>query len=71
MGEDMNKRIVHCAAIAETATPDAIIRHVACGKPRRRHGWWHQNRQVRWWGRWVRPVSVGESVVNEAERFLR
>jgi hypothetical protein len=49
-----------CASRAEIMTPDAVVREVSCGKPRRHHGRWHSNRQVRWFGRFERAESIAE-----------
>lgn len=56
-----------CGAVAEVTTPDAVIRGVMCGKVRRRHGWWHDNGQVRWRGRFIYPENIGEA----SARLLR
>lgn len=63
---------VHCAARAEVMTPDAHLREIACGKPRRGHGRWHENRgPVRWRGRWERPTYMTEWIENEAAAFVK
>jgi hypothetical protein len=49
-----------CAASAEVMTPDAMLRTVFCGKWERRHGRWHENRHVRWRGRYIYPENIGE-----------
>lgn len=59
---------VHCRASAEVMTPDAALREVFCGKPRRGHGRWHENRRVRWRGRFERPVYLNEYIDNEVAK---
>jgi hypothetical protein len=56
-----------CKAEAEVMTPDAILRTISCGKFPKRHGRWHENRGVRWRGRYEFPENIGEA----SERLLR
>jgi hypothetical protein len=56
-----------CRAKAEVGTPDAALRDIWCEKFKRGHGRWHENRQVRWRGRYIYPENIGEA----SERLLR
>ena len=67
----MRKERRGCAASAEVGTPDAVLRVVSCGKFKRGHGRWHENRQVRWRGRYIYPENIGEISARLIEEAFR